>query len=157
MKVEMIVHEPRNANMPKAKYSMAQYGTAGSAGLDLRANIPDTLKIYSGERLMIPSGISIHLHDTDVAAMILPRSGLGNRGLVLGNLVGLIDADYQGELMISAWNRNTTPEGFIEVKPGDRIAQLVIMPVIHPIFEVVAQFTGSTERGTNGFGSTGKE
>lgn len=128
------------------------YATEGSAGLDLAADIEAPLKIEPGTTDLIPTGLAIHLGDPHTAALILPRSGLGHKhGLVLGNLVGLIDSDYQGELMISCWNRSQT--AFI-VEPGMRIAQLVIVPVIQAEFEEVDAFEQS-DRGRGGFGSTG--
>jgi dUTP pyrophosphatase len=128
------------------------YATVGSAGLDLAADIEAPLKIDPGATDLIPTGLAIHLGDPHTAALILPRSGLGHKhGLVLGNLVGLIDSDYQGELMVSCWNRSQT--AFI-VEPGMRIAQLVIVPVIQAEFEEVDAFEES-DRGSGGFGSTG--
>ena len=128
------------------------YATEGSAGLDLAADIEAPLKIEPGTTDLIPTGLAIHLNDPNTAALILPRSGLGHKhGLVLGNLVGLIDSDYQGELMVSCWNRSQT--AFI-VEPGMRIAQLVIVPVIQAEFEEVDAFEQS-DRGSDGFGSTG--
>lgn len=128
------------------------YATTGSAGLDLRACVDQEQTLAPGGSLLVPTGISIYLQDPGYAAMILPRSGLGHKsGIVLGNLVGLIDADYQGPLMVSVWNRSQTP--FV-LKPMERIAQLVVVPVMQVSFNVVEQFTQS-ERGTGGFGSTG--
>ena len=128
------------------------YATEGSAGLDLAADIEAPLKIEPGTTDLIPTGLAIHLGDPHTAALILPRSGLGHKhGLVLGNLVGLIDSDYQGELMVSCWNRSQT--AFI-IEPGMRIAQLVIVPVIQAEFEEVDAFEQS-DRGSGGFGSTG--
>ncbi len=128
------------------------YATPGSAGLDLRACVAAALTIEPGQTVLIPTGLSIHIADPKLAAMILPRSGLGHKhGIVLGNLVGLIDSDYQGPLMVSCWNRGTA--GFT-VQPLDRIAQLVIVPVVQARFRVVAEFDAS-DRGVGGFGSTG--
>ena len=128
------------------------YATAGSAGMDLRACIDTTVQIKPGETLLIPTGISIYIEDPGLAATILPRSGLGHKhGIVLGNLVGLIDSDYQGPLMVSLWNRGS--ENF-EVNVGDRIAQLVIVPIVQTEFEIVEEFTAS-DRGEGGFGHTG--
>lgn len=128
------------------------YSTPGSAGMDLRACIDEPLVIGPGDANLIPTGISIHLGDSGLAAMILPRSGLGHKhGIVLGNLVGLIDSDYQGPLMVSCWNREREP---YTIEPLDRIAQLVILPIVHTEFRVVDGFRGS-ERGTGGFGSSG--
>lgn len=132
---------------------MPDYATPGSAGLDLRACIDAQIKIQPGETLLIPSGIAIHLADPSVAAMILPRSGLGHKhGIVLGNLVGLIDSDYQGQILVSIWNRSQT---VFTIEPLERIAQLVIVPIIHASFNVVKDFKLS-QRGEKGFGSTGK-
>jgi dUTP pyrophosphatase len=128
------------------------YGTAGAAGLDLRAILDAPLSIQPGQTVFIGTGLAIHLADPGYAALILPRSGLGNRGLVLGNLVGLIDSDYQGELKISAWNRGK--ESFT-VEPNERIAQLVVVPVVQARFRVVEDFAPSA-RGEGGFGSTGR-
>jgi dUTP pyrophosphatase len=129
------------------------YATPGSAGLDLRACLDAPLVLEPGQTQLIPTGIAIHIADPGLAAMILPRSGLGHKhGIVLGNLVGLIDSDYQGPLMVSCWNRG--PATFT-VQPMERIAQLVIVPVVQASFRVVAEF-GQSDRGEGGFGSTGK-
>ena len=129
------------------------YATAGSAGLDLRACLDAPLTLAPGEAQLIPTGLAIHIADASLAAMILPRSGLGHKhGIVLGNLVGLIDSDYQGPLMVSCWNRGATA---YTVQPFERIAQLVIVPVVHARFHVVASFDESG-RGGGGFGSTGR-
>lgn len=131
---------------------LPDYGSAGSAGLDLRACISTPLEIPANTTLLIPTGIAIHLNDPNLAAVILPRSGLGHKhGIVLGNLVGLIDSDYQGELMISVWNRGYDT---YTINPMDRIAQLVVIPVVQIQFNVVENF-GESQRGENGFGSTG--
>lgn len=136
----------------KIKNQLPKYATAGSAGLDLRACIDDPLTIEPGQTHLIPTGIAIHIADPDYAAMILPRSGLGHKhGIVLGNLVGLIDSDYQGQLMVSIWNRGT--ETFT-LNPLDRMAQLVIVPVQQVEFNVVDSFEAS-DRASGGFGSTG--
>lgn len=128
------------------------YATQGSAGLDLMACTSDNILIQPNEAILIPTGLAIYIADPHYAGMIVPRSGLGHKqGLVLGNLVGLIDADYQGELKISCWNRGT--QAFM-IQPGMRIAQLVIVPVVQAQFEIVEDFV-STERGENGFGHTG--
>ncbi len=130
-----------------------QYATPGSAGLDLRACVDSAVHVAPGQTTLVPTGMAIHLADPGLAAMILPRSGLGHKhGIVLGNLVGLIDSDYQGELMVSVWNRGN--EGFT-LNPMDRIAQLVIVPVLKVAMNVVDEFD-SSERGEGGFGSTGK-
>ncbi len=133
---------------------LPSYATKGSAGLDLRACIESPLTIEPGSTHLIPTGIAVHIADPAYAAVILPRSGLGHKhGIVLGNLVGLIDSDYQGELMVSTWNRGTTP--FV-LNPMERLAQLVIVPVLQVGFTVVDSFEGS-DRGADGFGSTGKK
>lgn len=129
------------------------YATNGSAGLDLRVCTSEVIRIAPQETVLLPTGISIYIADPQLAAVILPRSGLGHKnGIVLGNLVGLIDSDYQGELKISCWNRSS--EAFT-VNPGDRIAQLVFVPVVQAAFEVVNAFT-ETDRGEGGFGSSGR-
>ncbi len=129
------------------------YATSGSAGLDLRAAIDEPLVIEPGQTHLIPTGLSMHIGDPGYAAMILPRSGLGHKhGIVLGNLVGLIDSDYQGPLMVSAWNRSQTS---YTLQPLERLAQLVVVPVAQVQFNLVEEFNAS-ERGAGGFGSTGK-
>ncbi len=129
------------------------YATTGSAGMDLRACLDEAISISPGETVLIPTGISIYIQDPGLAATILPRSGLGHKhGIVLGNLVGLIDSDYQGPLMVSLWNRGN--ESF-DINIGDRIAQLVIVPIVQTEFEIVDEFT-ATDRGEGGFGHTGK-
>ena len=129
------------------------YATSGSAGLDLRACIGESITLRPGDAQLIPTGIAIHLDDPGLAAVIIPRSGLGHKhGIVLGNLVGLIDSDYQGQLMVSCWNRGRDA---FEVKPMERIAQLVIVPVVQVELNVVESFEESA-RGAGGFGSTGK-
>lgn len=129
------------------------YGTPGSAGLDLRACIDQPLSLEPGQTVLIPTGMAIHLDDPGLAAMLLPRSGLGHKhGLVLGNLVGLIDSDYQGELKVSCWNRSDTA---YEIQVGERIAQMVIVPVLQPVFTEVSEFGEATQRGVGGFGHTG--
>lgn len=129
------------------------YSTEGSAGLDLRACIDEAVPLQPGDTSLIPTGLAIYIGDPGYAAMILPRSGLGHKhGIVLGNLVGLIDSDYQGELMISAWNRGSTT---FRIEPGERIAQLVIVPVHQVDFDIVETFS-TTDRGTSGFGSSGR-
>ncbi len=133
--------------------AMPSYGTKGSAGLDLRACLDDALTIEPGETVLIPTGMAIHLDDNGLVAMLLPRSGLGHKhGIVLGNLVGLIDSDYQGPLMVSCWNRSDTP---YTVKIGERIAQMVIVPVLQPELIEVTDFGDVTKRGEGGFGHTG--
>jgi dUTP pyrophosphatase len=138
---------------PRLRAQLPAYATAGSAGLDLRACTEHVMTIQPGETSLIPTGIAIHLADPGLAAMVLPRSGLGHKhGIVLGNLVGLIDSDYQGQILVSCWNRGHTP--FL-LNPLERIAQLVIVPVVQVDFNVVDDFEQS-HRGENGFGSTGK-
>jgi dUTP pyrophosphatase len=130
-----------------------RYATPGSAGLDLRACLEKALVLEPGQTVLIPTGLSIHIGDPNLAAVILPRSGLGHKhGIVLGNLVGLIDSDYQGPLMVSCWNRSDTP---FTIEPMERIAQLVILPVVQAQFRRVEEF-GASERGEGGFGSTGR-
>ncbi|MEE4244028.1 MAG: dUTP diphosphatase [Kangiellaceae bacterium] len=132
---------------------LPSYATEGSAGVDLRACLDDKLALEPGQTKLIPTGIAIHISDPGLAATILPRSGLGHKhGIVLGNLVGLIDSDYQGELFISCWNRGQTT---FEIEPGDRIAQLVVLPVVQVEFSLVDEFEQS-ERGDGGFGHSGK-
>jgi len=129
------------------------YATEGSAGLDLRVCIENPLQISPGETVLLPTGLAIYIADPALAAVILPRSGLGHKhGIVLGNLVGLIDSDYQGELMISCWNRG---QDHFTIQPLERIAQLVIIPVVQASFQIVDDFT-TTDRGQQGFGSSGR-
>ena len=138
---------------PRMAEHLPAYATAGSAGLDLRACIDAPIVLEPGQTRLIPTGLAIHIGDPGLAAMILPRSGLGHKhGIVLGNLVGLIDSDYQGPLMVSCWNRGTS---LFTVEPMERIAQLVIVPVVQATFRRVDDFETST-RGEGGFGSTGK-
>ena len=140
-----ILNEKLNTQLPAD-------ATTGSAGLDLRAAIDSALTLEPGQTVLIPTGMAIHLDDANYAALILPRSGLGHKhGIVLGNLVGLIDSDYQGELMVSTWNRGQTA---FTIEPFERIAQLVIVPVVQAQFNIVNDFDKS-DRGTGGFGSTG--
>jgi len=132
---------------------LPQYATPGSAGLDLRACLDAAVTLEPGQTTLIPTGLAIHIGDPGLTALILPRSGLGHKhGIVLGNLVGLIDSDYQGQLMVSCWNRGHTT---FRIEPLERIAQLVLVPVVQAAFEVVDEFHAS-ERGEGGFGSTGK-
>ena len=134
--------------------SLPQYATEGAAGLDLRACIDAPLVLQPGEAQLTPSGIAIHLEDAGYAALILPRSGLGHRhGIVLGNLVGLIDSDYQGQIMVSCWNRGAQP---FTVQPLERVAQMVIVPVVQARLNIVDEFVASA-RGAGGFGSTGRQ
>lgn len=138
---------------PRVREQLPQYATPGSAGLDLRACLDEAITLNPGETRLIPTGLAMHLADAGYAAMILPRSGLGHKhGVVLGNLVGLIDSDYQGQLMVSMWNRGQ--EAFT-IQPFERIAQMVIVPVVQATFTVVEDFA-SSDRGAGGFGSTGK-
>lgn len=134
-------------------FPLPRYESGDAAGIDLRACLNESLTIQPGETHLLPTGISIYIADPHIAAVILPRSGLGHKhGIVLGNLVGLIDADYQGPLMVSCWNRGQTA---YTVEPGERIAQLVFLPIVRAQFHVVAEFT-ATERGAGGFGHSGK-
>jgi dUTP pyrophosphatase len=143
------VLDPRLGN----EIPLPQYATAGSAGLDLRACLQESITLQPGQTTLIPTGLSVYIEDINLAAMILPRSGLGHKhGIVLGNLVGLIDSDYQGELMVSCWNRGQ--EAFT-INVAERIAQLIIVPVVQAEFEIVTEFA-ATDRGEGGFGSTGK-
>ncbi len=138
---------------PRMRGQLPHYATAGSAGLDLRACLDQPLTLEPGQTELIPTGIAIHLGDPQLAAMILPRSGLGHKhGIVLGNLVGLIDSDYQGQIFVSTWNRGST--AFV-INPMERLAQLVVVPVVQVEFNLVDDFDSSA-RGAGGFGSTGK-
>ena len=138
---------------PRLRGSLPQYSTAGAAGLDLRACTDKAVTLEPGATELIPSGIAIHLGDPGLAAIVLPRSGLGHKhGIVLGNLVGLIDSDYQGQIMVSVWNRG---QAAFTIHPMERIAQLVVVPVVQAQFNVVDEFP-ATERGAGGYGSTGK-
>lgn len=135
-------------------FPLPVYATNGSAGIDLRACVENTTEVAAGETILIPTGMSIFIDDPSLAAVILPRSGLGHKhGIVLGNLVGLIDSDYQGPLMVSLWNRGSETFSF---EPGDRIAQLVFVPIVQVEFDVVEEFE-SSQRGEGGFGHTGKQ
>jgi dUTP pyrophosphatase len=137
-----------------SEFPLPDYATPGSAGLDLRACVDDTLTIGPGETHLIPTGISIYIADPSLCATILPRSGLGHKhGIVLGNLVGLIDSDYQGPLMVSVWNRGNKPYA---IEAGERIAQLVFLPVVQAQFSIVSSFNQS-QRGEGGFGSSGQQ
>lgn len=147
MNIDLKIFDPRMADQLPA------YATPGSAGLDLRACIDAPLHLGANEWKLVPTGIAIWLKDPGYAALILPRSGLGHKhGIVLGNLVGLIDSDYQGQLMVSCWNRSDTP---FTLHPMERLAQLVVVPVVQARFNVVGEFPAS-ERGEGGYGSTGK-
>jgi len=135
-----------------SEFPLPHYATPGSAGLDLRACLDAPMTLAPGQAELIPTGIAIHLDDPQLAAVLLPRSGLGHKhGIVLGNLVGLIDSDYQGQVMVSCWNRGSAP---FTIAPGERIAQMVIVPVLQVDLEIVEQFTES-HRGAGGFGSSG--
>jgi dUTP pyrophosphatase len=148
-KIQLKILDPRIGD----DIPLPAYATDGSAGMDLRAAVEETTEIQPGETLLIPTGIAIYVEDPNMAAVVLPRSGLGHKhGIVLGNLVGLIDSDYQGQLFVSCWNRGH--ESF-SIEVGDRIAQLVIVPVIQAAFDIVDDFE-STRRGAGGFGHSGK-
>ena len=137
----------------RMRSQLPQYATPGSAGLDLRACLDEAIDISPGQTVLVPTGISIYINDPRYCAMILPRSGLGHKhGIVLGNLVGLIDSDYQGQLMVSTWNRSATS---FRLEPMERLAQLVIVPVMQVEWTLVDEFA-SSDRGVGGFGSTGK-
>jgi dUTP pyrophosphatase len=148
MKIELkILDERMRSQLPA-------YATLGSAGLDLRACLSEAIDIAPGQTVLVPTGLAIHVGDPGYAALILPRSGLGHKhGIVLGNLVGLIDSDYQGQLMVSTWNRG---QAAFRLEPMERLAQLVIVPVMQVQFEIVQEFDASA-RGAGGFGSTGKQ
>ena len=148
--IELKILDKRIGN----EFPLPRYATDGSAGMDLYACLDAQLHIAPGETHLIPTGIALHLDDRHLAAMILPRSGLGHKhGIVLGNLVGLIDSDYQGQIFISVWNRGNQP---FTIEPGDRIAQMIIVPIAIANFKVVAEFTPSA-RGAGGFGHTGRK
>lgn len=148
-KLQVRILDPRLGE----QFPMPDYATAGSAGVDLRACLDAPLTLNPGETELLPSGLSVHIGDPGLAAVILPRSGLGHKhGIVLGNLVGLIDSDYQGELMVSCWNRGSS---VFVIEPGERVAQLVLVPVVRAEFEVVEAFAASV-RGEGGFGSSGR-
>ncbi|OTG86951.1 deoxyuridine 5'-triphosphate nucleotidohydrolase [Acinetobacter sp. ANC 4558] len=149
MKVQVKVLDQRLG----AEWPLPTYATTGSAGLDLRACVDETTVIQPGQTVLVKTGLAIYIQDHNFAGLILPRSGLGHKhGIVLGNLVGLIDSDYQGELMVSVWNRSETA---FSLEPGERLAQYVLVPVIQAEFEQVKEFV-ATERGAGGFGHTGK-
>ena len=147
-KIQLKILDPRLGN----EFPLPHYATDGSAGMDMRACLDEPLELAPGDTHLIPTGLAIHVADTGLAAVLLPRSGLGHKhGVVLGNLVGLIDSDYQGQLFVSCWNRG---DKSFTIEVGDRIAQLVIVPVIQADFEVVDDFV-STDRGVGGFGHSG--
>lgn len=149
MKVQVKVLDKRLGN----EWPMPSYATSGAAGLDLRACVDETTLIEPGQTILVKTGLAIYIENTQFAGLILPRSGLGHKhGIVLGNLVGLIDSDYQGELMVSVWNRSQTA---FTLEPGERLAQYVLVPVVHAEFEQVEEFV-ATERGAGGFGHTGQ-
>ena len=149
MKVQVKRLDPRLGQ----EWPMPSYATAGSAGLDLRACIAETISIEPGQTVLVKTGMAIYIEDPNYAGLVLPRSGLGHKhGIVLGNLVGLIDSDYQGELMVSVWNRGQTT---FSLEPGERLAQYVLVPVLQAEFEMVDDFV-ATERGAGGFGHTGQ-
>lgn len=148
-KIEFKVLDQRLGN----EIPLPEYATLGSAGLDLRACLPESAELLPGETMLIPTGLAIHINDKHLAAVIIPRSGLGHKhGIVLGNLVGLIDSDYQGQIFVSCWNRGSTA---FNITVGERIAQLVFVPVVPVILEQVEEFAES-ERGEGGFGHTGR-
>lgn len=148
--IELKILDARIGN----EFPLPEYATPGSAGLDLRACLDTSVELVPGDTKLIPTGLAIHIADPSLCATILPRSGLGHKhGIVLGNLVGLIDSDYQGQLMVSMWNRGNTT---FTIQPGERIAQLVFMPVVQASFTVVDEFD-SSERGEGGFGSSGRQ
>lgn len=147
-KIQLKILDPRVGK----EFPLPQYATTGSAGLDLRACLKEPLQLSPGEAQLIPTGIAIYINDPQLAATILPRSGLGHKhGIVLGNLIGLIDSDYQGELLISCWNRG---HDHFTIQPGDRVAQLVFVPIVRTEFVVVTEFNTS-QRGQGGFGHSG--
>lgn len=148
-KIDLKVLDSRIGN----QFPLPAYATEGSAGLDLRACLDEALTVEPGQTHLVPTGLAIHINDPSLAATILPRSGLGHKhGIVLGNLVGLIDSDYQGQLMVSVWNRG---QDTFTIEPGDRIAQLVFVPVVQAEFNIVEDFD-ATQRGEGGFGHSGK-
>lgn len=150
MKVQVKLLDPRLGK----GWPLPSYATAGSAGLDLRACLDEAIEIEPGQTVLVKTGMAIYIHDVNFAGLILPRSGLGHKhGIVLGNLVGLIDSDYQGELMVSVWNRGQTT---FRLEPGERLAQYVLVPVVQAEFEQVEEFE-ETLRGAGGFGHTGKQ
>ena len=148
-KIKLKILDPRIGN----EFPLPHYATHGAAGMDLRACLDSMLEIHPGESHLIPTGLAIHIDDPSLAAVLLPRSGLGHKhGIVLGNLVGLIDSDYQGQVFVSCWNRGSQP---FRIEPGERIAQMVFVPVVQAAFEVVDDFAASA-RGEGGFGHSGR-
>ncbi len=149
--IQLKLVDPRLGN----EIPLPEYATKGSAGLDLRACLKESIILEPGDTQLIPTGLSIYIEDPQYAALILPRSGLGHKhGIVLGNLTGLIDSDYQGELMVSCWNRG---QSTFTIEPGERIAQLIIVPVVQAQFELVKDFHQNSARGEGGFGHTGSK
>ncbi|RMH14615.1 MAG: dUTP diphosphatase [Gammaproteobacteria bacterium] len=149
-KIQLKILDPRLGQ----DFPLPQRATSGSAGIDLRACLDGTISLSPGETVLIPTGMAMHIDDPGLAAMLLPRSGLGHKhGIVLGNLVGLIDSDYQGQIFVSCWNRG---QNDYEIHPGDRIAQMVIVPVLQVDFDIVDSFVES-DRGDGGFGHSGKK
>ena len=150
MQIRLRILDPRLGR----EFPLPEYATAGSAGVDLRACIDAPLEVAPGQTVLVSTGMAIHIADPKLAAVILPRSGLGHKhGIVLGNLVGLIDSDYQGQLMVSAWNRSDVA---YTLAPMERLAQLVIVPVVQAQFNIVDEFPAASERGEGGYGSTGR-
>lgn len=150
MQIRLRILDPRLGR----DFPLPEYATTGSAGVDLRACVDVPLQVAPGQTVLVPTGMAIHIADPKLAAVILPRSGLGHKhGIVLGNLVGLIDSDYQGQIMVSCWNRSS--EAF-EIEPGARLAQMIFVPVVQVQFDVVDEF-GASSRGTGGFGHTGQK
>jgi len=150
MQIRLRILDPRLGR----DFPLPEYATTGSAGVDLRACVDVPLRVAPGQTVLVPTGMAIHIADPKLAAVILPRSGLGHKhGIVLGNLVGLIDSDYQGQIMVSCWNRSS--EDF-QIEPGARLAQMVFVPVVQVQFDVVDEF-GASSRGTGGFGHTGQK
>ncbi|MEQ6340697.1 MAG: dUTP diphosphatase [Gammaproteobacteria bacterium] len=148
-KIKLKILDPRIGN----EFPLPHYATHGAAGMDLRACLDSALEIHPGESHLIPAGLAIHIDDPSLAAVLLPRSGLGHKhGIVLGNLVGLIDSDYQGQVFVSCWNRGSQP---FRIEPGERIAQMVFVPVVQAAFEIVDDFAESA-RGEGGFGHSGR-
>ncbi|WP_297364232.1 dUTP diphosphatase [Acidiferrobacter sp.] len=146
--VDLKILDPRYGR----EFPLPTYATAGSAAIDLRACVPEPVALAPSDCRLVPAGIALHIADRAFAALILPRSGLGHKGLVLGNTVGLIDSDYQGEITLSCWNRGTES---LVIAPGDRVAQLLIVPVVTAHFRIVEQFSAVTDRGAAGFGHSG--